>query len=774
MKPVAIVTPWFGRELKGGAEQHAWQVANRLTERGYLVDVLTTCSRSFLDDWAIDHHEPGDYFENNIRIQRFPVAPRDSVSFDRVNAKLLNMNQLELVPGVTPITENDSRIFFNNNINSTKLLSYLKDHLDTYHAFIFLPYLYGPIVNGLPLVCDKAFLQPCLHDESYAYLQEVEKLFRSAKNILFISEGERLLAERLYGPGISQRSVITGAGVEDITKIDDRVSNIGPLQLDSSRYVLYLGRRDKTKNTDVLVEAYGLFRKKHPNTRLQLVLSGPGIHSYNGRVDGVADLGLVSEGEKNALLKHCLALFQPSRNESFSRVIMEAWLFGKPVGVNKECPATGIAVKRSGGGWNAGNTSEWENLFSKIDGLDPNTIAEKGSRGRLFATENADWESVINRYENVLCVDTDITQKTRRIEKLREIHQLLPNLEFGDAISNHAISIRNYLRSCGYVSDIIVETLDDRIKNQGTIFKPNSINKNAAILYHHSIGSILTPYAVDHTGPKCLIYHNITPGRFFEPYSLNFAKLLEFGRKDLNRLASVFTISVGDSAYNASELKENGFPDPGILPISINPDQWNHAPDPHLMDKLQDGCKNILFVGRIAPNKCQDQVVDAFFQYLTMDQDARLHLVGQCEPGEPYYEHVYYTIIKHGLENHVYITGQVTNSELQAYYRTAHLFWSMSEHEGFCIPLIEAMWFDVPVLSYKTSAVPETLGKAGILFTSKNHLIQVAALAKLLVRDTALREKIIHHQRQRREDFLPQAVWPKLDSIIQRMEVQAA
>ena len=196
--------------------------------------------------------------------------------------------------------------------------------------------------------------------------------------------------------------------------------------------------------------------------------------------------------------------------------------------------------------------------------------------------------------------------------------------------------------------------------------------------------------------------------------------------------------------------------------------------DSKLMSRLHDGITNILFVGRIAPNKCQDHLIEAFHHYLTMDSDARLIIVGFGQPADPYYQHLKKNISKFGLMRKVFLAGQVTESELQAYYRTAHLFWSMSEHEGFCIPLIESMWFDIPVLSFKSSAVPETLGDAGILFNSKDDLVQVAALAKLMVRDSKIRDSVLNAQKRRRNAFLPEAVWPQLDRLIQKMEEQAA
>jgi glycosyltransferase involved in cell wall biosynthesis len=249
--------------------------------------------------------------------------------------------------------------------------------------------------------------------------------------------------------------------------------------------------------------------------------------------------------------------------------------------------------------------------------------------------------------------------------------------------------------------------------------------------------------------------------------------LLVEGREDLRALSSDFLISVGDSAYNASELEEFGFRNPGVLPIIINPGKWKHPPALDLMDKLQDGKTNLIFVGRIAPNKCQDDLLAAFCHYLEMDPDARLILVGIGQPEDPYYARVCSLIEANGLSDRVLLTGRATDAELQAYYRTADLFWSMSEHEGFGVPLIEAMWFDVPVCAYKSSAVPETLGMAGIMFNTKDDLVSVAALAKLVVKDSGLNAKIIRAQQQRRRDFLPQNVIPNLEDIIRKMESAA-
>jgi glycosyltransferase involved in cell wall biosynthesis len=356
---------------------------------------------------------------------------------------------------------------------------------------------------------------------------------------------------------------------------------------------------------------------------------------------------------------------------------------------------------------------------------------------------------------------------------LRSIHQLLPDLVYGDAISNYAIAMKKYFRGLGYKSDILASRCyDERVAKEGKLFKNHLLKKSDGVLYHYSIGSELTSIVVEHPGPKCLIYHNITPGKFFKPYRPEYANTLEQGRSQLREIAAYFPLAVGDSAFNVSELSAIGFKNPFVFPIPVSIDKWNTSPDSCMMHCLQDGKANLIFVGRIIPSKCQHDLVRAFSGYLSMDPDARLILVGENLPDDPYYGYLVRSIQRYGLSQHVVLTGKVTDAELHAYYRTADLFWTMSEHEGFCVPLIEAMWFDVPILAYKSTAIPETLEKAGMMFTSKKDMTSVAALAKLLVRDQGLRKSVLSAQRKRRKFFLPERLLPQLDRLIKRMEEQ--
>lgn len=776
MKPIGIITPWFGRELKGGAEQQARQIAIRLAGRGHAVEVLTTCCRSFFDDWSENHFPEGIQDEDGLKIRRFPVDWRDRLAFDTLNGELLALPHSALHPGVSPVNRERADIWTKHNINSSRLEEYLKSQGDRYYAFIFLPYLYGPILRGLPLVAERAWLQPCLHDEAYAYLPDIDHVFRAAKGLLFNSAGEQQLAARLYGPLAWTKGTVAGEGIEEWEKIDKR-SAISDLPLESGPFVLCLGRRDAGKGTDRLCSAFRIHRSRTPSSPLRLVLAGPGSHHYGDDSAGIIDLGLVSDPVKTALLQNCLALLQPSTNESFSRVIFESWAHGKPVVAHRDCLATAVAVKHSEGGWLAGEENEWTLRIAEIENMNVHDLCMVGERGLRYARELSDWERVMHRYEHVLGIAQEMgknvsspPKKTKALRRLNAIHQLLPNLSYGDAISNEALYIRKWIREMGYRSEIFVRYIDPRVADQCKRCEPKSLKPDVGLIYHHSIGSEITPIAVEHAGPKCMIYHNITPAGFFEPYRPEFARILRDGREQMWALAPSFQHSVGDSTYNAEELTIYGFRNPGVLPLAVDPCQWCDPPDEDLMARLQDGKRNILFVGRYAPNKCQHQLVEGFCHYLTLDADARLILVGNGDISDPYVRHIHQTISDCGILDKVILPGHVTDSQLQAYYRCAHLFWSMSEHEGFCVPLIEAMWFDVPVLAYKSSAVSETLSKAGVMFHDKSEPAIIADHIYQLIHHAELRQNILTEEQKRREEFLPEIIKSYFVNLVRCIE----
>ncbi len=768
---LAIVIPWFGRDLKCGAEQQAWQIASRLAARGHEVEVVTTCCRSHQDDWATNHLPPGVSTEpEGFTIRRFGVAPRDRAAFDHVCAPLMNFDTSKLLPGVSPVRSEDAATFANELIKSPELLAFLRAHSTGFDWFLFLPYLYGPILHGISLVGDRAVLQPCLHDEAYAYLPPVADAFHLAAKLLFNSDGEMELALRLFGPGIWGKSVVVGEGVESES---DHARNgrdeLADVSTSHGRYVLYLGRKEEGKNTPLLVRAFARFKATRPNSDLKLLLAGHGVANVTDGVEGIIDLGVMDHDGKERLLRDCSALFQPSQKESFSRVMMEGWMHRKPVAAHASCLATAVAVQRSGGGWLAATEEEWASLFAIVARADDDQLSQLGNRGQAYARSLADWDAVMQRYESALPEKT-VEHLSRPVRKAEAssgaINQFLPNLSYGDAISNYAIWIRDQIRARGWVSEIYPMHVDPRLEHECSRFSEEHLRRSRAAIYHHSIGSEITSSLLAYNGPKCVIYHNITPADFLEPYRPEFAQILRHGRDELSALAKQFDLAFGVSKYNAEELRERGFKRPDVLPISVDPQKWNFPPDPTLMAALQDGKTNILFVGRIAPNKKQDHLIAVFKDYLSFDPTARLILVGKAEENDPYASHVQELIIRLGLQDSVVTPGIITDAQLAACYRTARLFWSMSEHEGFCVPLIEAMWFDVPVFAYRSSAVSETLDAAGLLFTTKQNSAEVAAAAHLLIQPGNIRDAVIKQQRRRRETYLPENVQPALEQLL--------
>lgn len=889
-KPIALVTPWFGRELTGGAELHAWNIACKLSERGFPVEVLTTCCRAYTEDWSTNHLEEGTtQIQENLKVLRFPVSERNKEAFDRVCSYLLSIDKSELKPGVTPISNDDEIIFRNQLINAKSLVRFLEENSEKYATFMFLPYLYGPVLEGLPKVYSKSVLIPCLHDESYAYLNITQNIFYKAKNILWLSEGEYELGIKLYGPGIIEKSIVAGAGIESelLTSTEPPV----PDELkDAKSFILTLGRKDKGKGVHFLMEAFRTF-KRNTKSKAKLVIAGPGAEDCNDREYDILDLGFVSNEQRHWLLDNCVALAQPSKNESFSRVIFEAWFSKKPVIARRSCLATACAVQASGGGWIAEERDEWVDILEQISQQDKSTLETIGTHGKKYSDRVANWDSVINKYVGVLSpmsilhtetytiratleslieqtvvlrlsgdtlgtfqlranasenfsktitnhhsneqihlrfeTDTDSRNYPPDPRKLSirildlsiesqkkssphynfksgwnrsegpaeqafprwttgnaelianfappkskkvSIHQVLPNLGYGDAIGNHAIWIRNRLHSQGYHSEIFARHIAPEMVGEAYVYdQPDRIPSNAIVIYHHSIGTEVTPWVCNHQGPKALIYHNITPPRFYEPYNKQFSKILHQGQDELKLLSKHFPASAGDSKFNAEDLETAGFKSPGVIPLSIDPNKWSHESDAEVMSTYQDGRTNIIFVGRIVPNKRHEELIYLFKFWLLKDPTARLIFVGSSDITSNYLDCLKLLAKKLRVEESVVFTGHVNDEQLLAYYRCASMFWCLSDHEGFCVPVIEAMWFDIPVIAYNSTAVGDTMGDSGFIINDKSRPdLNANRIFKLLSNPSALSE-LISSQRKRRIDFLPKSNGDNIDNFIERL-----
>lgn len=335
------------------------------------------------------------------------------------------------------------------------------------------------------------------------------------------------------------------------------------------------------------------------------------------------------------------------------------------------------------------------------------------------------------------------------------IVQLLPTLSFGDAIGNDTVALKKAISDMGYISEIYAENIDKRLPSDTAknISRLKDLKKDDVLIYHKSTGTDLTFKIQGFQCRKIMIYHNITPPEFFRPYSTAAASLTEYGYKGVEHLRDKVDYCLADSTYNKSELLRMGYTCPiDVLPILIRFEDYKQSPAKGIMSRYGDGKRNLIFVGRIAPNKKQENVIRAFYQYKRLDPDSRLILVGSYTGMENYYERLVKYAGALGLKDDIVFTGHIKFNEILAYYRLADVFVCMSEHEGFCVPLAEAMFFDVPIIAYDTSAIGDTLGGSGILLDSNDPVFAAGVIRRVLT-DELLKKQIIEGQRRRLEDF---------------------
>jgi glycosyltransferase involved in cell wall biosynthesis len=346
-----------------------------------------------------------------------------------------------------------------------------------------------------------------------------------------------------------------------------------------------------------------------------------------------------------------------------------------------------------------------------------------------------------------------------------KINQILPSISYGDAISNHTVEIMNILRSCGYESEIFAQHIHPKLAHVTKVYteyqklsSPENI-----LIFHFSIGSDISKFVKTLPDKKILIYHNITPYNYFMGINDTLVHLLRDGRRELAEYTNIIDLALGDSEYNRIELAGIGFKNTGVLPIIIDFEKYNQEPDQKILKKFDDDYTNFIFVGRLSPNKKQEDVIKMFYYYnKCIDQNSRLFLVGSYDGMEKYYEQLRELVKRLNLKN-VYITGQVDFKELLTYYKLSDIFISMSEHEGFCVPLLESMYFGIPIIAYKSTAIPYTLNGSGILVNEKRYE-NAAEMAHILVKDKKIQNKIIENQRLRLQQFEK----PKLEAMLKK------
>lgn len=309
------------------------------------------------------------------------------------------------------------------------------------------------------------------------------------------------------------------------------------------------------------------------------------------------------------------------------------------------------------------------------------------------------------------------------------VHQILATLGYGDAIGNEVLGINRALRRAGFDSEIIVETADPRLEDLTADYREmvHEVGPDDLLIHHFSLGSRASRTAFALPSRMMLIYHNITPPEYFLGVHDQLVRQCYHGRRELLPYRSRCDMALGDSEYNRLELESLGFPRTAVLPVVPDFTHLAVEPDVRVFRAYDDEWTNILFVGRVIPNKRPDNVIRFFHAYKTLyNRKTRLILAGSHGGFDTYLAQLHRLIADLGVAD-VHILGQVSNEELTALYDVADLFLCASEHEGFCVPLIEAFHKRVPVLAYAATAVPATMDGGGVLYDTTDPR-RVAAL----------------------------------------------
>jgi glycosyltransferase involved in cell wall biosynthesis len=339
------------------------------------------------------------------------------------------------------------------------------------------------------------------------------------------------------------------------------------------------------------------------------------------------------------------------------------------------------------------------------------------------------------------------------------VHQFVPTLAPRDAVSGHYMRMRTALRDAGYTSDIYAMDARGELSKQAKPFQTyrGRSGEPTWLCYHSSIGSPIADFVAARPEPLIVDYHNITPAAFFDRWEPGVAVYLRAGRRQLRSLAPRTALGLADSAYNAAELDQLGFRPTGVVPILFDRDDLHVTIDEAARERLAaervPGSSTWLFVGQVAPHKAQHDIVKALAAYRReFDPNARLRIVG-FPLSRSYSRALIAYVDDLGLTDAVDITGSVPDAMVGAYYATSDVYVCLSEHEGFCVPLLEAMHHGVPVVAYAAGAVPETLGSGGVLLQHKDPLTVATAVARVMAEDGSLRTQLVQAGHERLHAF---------------------
>jgi glycosyltransferase involved in cell wall biosynthesis len=407
MSRYAFVIPRCGIDIAGGAETLVRELAEKLAMRGDSIDILTTCAK---DNRTWDNAFPaGETIERGVRVMRFPVSPRSTDVWVPL--------QIRLSEGLR-LSAEEELDWMEHSVYSTELFEYIERHEQTYRAFFFAPYLFGTTFWGSLIHPHKSILIPCLHDESYAYTKVVASMFRHIRGCLFNAVPEQWLAESLFG---EVRGAEVGMGFEPLSDTSYETTAI-PQLAGVSKYLLYVGRKETGKNLHKLVDYFVAAKEAQAIEKdLALVILGGGsfddVHRPKAKLrSDIIDLPHLTEVEKQAVIARSLCLVQPSTNESFSIVIMEAWRLSVPVLVSATGAVTRYHVEKSGGGLFYANEVEFAAVVNELM-HNASLRQDFAAAGKRYVEQAYSWDAVLAKFDRaVTSILTDDAQQQRVYE----------------------------------------------------------------------------------------------------------------------------------------------------------------------------------------------------------------------------------------------------------------------------------------------------------------------------------------------------------------------
>jgi len=350
------------------------------------------------------------------------------------------------------------------------------------------------------------------------------------------------------------------------------------------------------------------------------------------------------------------------------------------------------------------------------------------------------------------------------------VEQFLPAFHYGDATGNSALRLHEFLEKKGIESRIVALTIDENVKERATFFQDYQENSRSIKILHFAVPSPLTDFFLKSNGKKVLVYHNITPSHFFVDFSEHLVRMTSEGLLQMKRLRDCFDLSTAVSFYNARDLQENHFRNIEVFPLMINLEDFAKPHSQAFCDLFQDERKNIIFVGRITPNKKVEDLVKMLFYYKKyISPSIRMIVAGNTHTLPKYFYAVQDLASKFLLTSEdIFFTGHIPFEELLSVYRLGDIFVSMSEHEGFCGPLIESCYFGIPILAFDAGAISETLQKAGITFKEKRYE-WVSGLVEKIIFDNGLNSRLKNLARERVNQYLRDSDPEKFFALLQQL-----